>query len=110
MRCITGDIRFNGYCVLYSRVLPIWMLFSIVVLLVVLFSSPNGGMPVLVFTCVWMFMLLLGILFCIVIRKHVSDCGCLCAPLETIYKNYSSRSSSVSRSKRPTSSSTHTIC
>uniref|UniRef100_A0A915CZ09 NADH dehydrogenase subunit 6 n=1 Tax=Ditylenchus dipsaci TaxID=166011 RepID=A0A915CZ09_9BILA len=48
---------------MYSRVLLVWVLLSILVLLIVLFSSPSGGLPVMIFTFIWMFMLLLGIFF-----------------------------------------------
>ncbi|KAF7632722.1 hypothetical protein Mgra_00007863 [Meloidogyne graminicola] len=71
---ITKDLRFFSYAVIYSRLTPIWLIFSIIILLAVLASSPaviGGGYPILVFTIVWLLMLLLGLLLCVFIRKYI---------------------------------------
>lgn len=72
MRHITEDLRFKSYMIGFSRVLPFWIIFSIIVLLFLLITSPEGGFYVMVMTFFWMLMLFIGIFFCIIIRKHVS--------------------------------------
>jgi len=71
MRHITDDIRFKAYAIGFSRILPIWVVFSIVVLLLMLISSPDGGFSVMVMTFLWTIMLLVGVFFGIIIRKHL---------------------------------------
>lgn len=68
-----------SYCVLFSRILPLWIIFSIGALLLLLFCSPNGGFEVMVFTFVWVIMLFIGIFFCIIIRKYVRFLHAACA-------------------------------
>ncbi|CAK5069643.1 unnamed protein product [Meloidogyne enterolobii] len=72
IRTISNDLRFFSYAVIYSRLTPIWLIFSIIILLAVLASSPaGGGFPILIFTIVWLLMLLLGLLLCVFIRKYI---------------------------------------
>lgn len=72
MRYITDDYRFKSYTVGFSRVLPMWVMFSIIVLLLMLLSSPNGGFTVMIMTFFWVIMLFIGIFFAVIIRKYVS--------------------------------------
>ena len=81
MRHITDDIRFKAYAVAFSRILPMWVVFSIIVLLAMLISSPDGGFSVMVMTFFWVIMLLIGVFFGIIIRKHVS-------PSQSIYGSH----------------------
>ncbi|GMT33574.1 hypothetical protein PFISCL1PPCAC_24871, partial [Pristionchus fissidentatus] len=71
LEMITNDYRFRSYCTLYGRLVAIWMTLSLLVLLVVLFSSPRGGLPVLIFCFVWCAAVLLGIVGCCVLRKQM---------------------------------------
>lgn len=72
MQCITNDIRFQSYCVLFSRIVPIWVMFSVVLLMFMLLASQDGGLHVMIFTVLWTIMLCIGIGFCVLIRKYVS--------------------------------------
>ncbi|KAI6213737.1 hypothetical protein M3Y94_00186700 [Aphelenchoides besseyi] len=71
MRTITSDIRFQSYCILFSRIVPIWILTSVILLLFMLLASQDGGLHVLLFTVLWTVMLCLGLGFCILIRKYL---------------------------------------
>ncbi|KAI6239242.1 Transmembrane protein C9orf91-like protein [Aphelenchoides fujianensis] len=71
MRTITADIRFQSYCILFSRVVPMWILTSVVILLFMLLASQDGGLHVLLFTVLWTVMLCLGLGFCVLIRKYL---------------------------------------
>ncbi|GMR33488.1 hypothetical protein PMAYCL1PPCAC_03683 [Pristionchus mayeri] len=71
LEMITNDYRFRSYCTLYGRLVAIWMTLSLLVLLAVLFSSPQGGLPVLIFCFGWCATVLIGILGCCVLRKQM---------------------------------------
>ncbi|GMS89474.1 hypothetical protein PENTCL1PPCAC_11649, partial [Pristionchus entomophagus] len=71
LEMITNDYRFRSYCTLYGRLVAMWMTISLLVLLVVLFSSPQGGLPVLIFCFLWCATVLIGILGCCVLRKQM---------------------------------------
>ncbi|KAL3072414.1 hypothetical protein niasHT_034098 [Heterodera trifolii] len=71
VRSVERDSRFVSYALFYSRMVPVWLVFSIVILLAVLASSPMGGLPVMVFAFVWLFMLVLGLLFCALLQKFI---------------------------------------
>ncbi|CAJ0917878.1 unnamed protein product, partial [Mesorhabditis belari] len=72
MELITNDYRFRLYSTLYGRVIAIWMVFSLAILLAVLFTSPKGGgLPVFIFCLVWCFTLFAGIIGCAIIRKQI---------------------------------------
>uniref|UniRef100_A0A183CHR6 Transmembrane protein n=1 Tax=Globodera pallida TaxID=36090 RepID=A0A183CHR6_GLOPA len=46
VRTVEKDSRFVSYAMFYSRMIPVWLVFSIVILLAVLASSPMGGLPI----------------------------------------------------------------
>uniref|UniRef100_A0A914HSI5 Transmembrane protein n=1 Tax=Globodera rostochiensis TaxID=31243 RepID=A0A914HSI5_GLORO len=71
VRTVEKDSRFVSYAMFYSRMIPVWLVFSIVILLAVLASSPMGGLPVMVFAFVWLFMLITGLLFCALLQKFI---------------------------------------
>ncbi|KAI6189736.1 Transmembrane protein C9orf91-like protein [Aphelenchoides bicaudatus] len=71
MRTVTQDIRFQSYVVLFSRIVPLWVMFSVVLLMFMLLASQDGGLHVMVFTVLWTIMLCVGIGFCVLIRKYL---------------------------------------
>jgi hypothetical protein len=72
MAAVVTDIRFKAYCILFSRIVPIWVMLSVILLMFMLLASQDGGLHVLVFTVLWTIMLSIGIGFCVLIRKYVS--------------------------------------
>ncbi|CAI4227038.1 unnamed protein product [Auanema sp. JU1783] len=71
MEILTNDYRFRSFSTLYSRLITFWMVLSIVVLLVVLFMNTEGGLPIMIFCLVWIFVLFAGIIGCAIIRKQI---------------------------------------
>ncbi|CAD5223888.1 unnamed protein product [Bursaphelenchus okinawaensis] len=73
MATITDDIRFKSYVVLFSRAVPIWVMTSVILLMLMLFTSQDGGLHVMVFTILWGLMLCIGLGFCILLRKYLAN-------------------------------------
>lgn len=46
MRSVVNDVRFQSYCVLFSRIVPIWVMLSVVLLMFMLLASQDGGLHV----------------------------------------------------------------
>ncbi|VDK17992.1 unnamed protein product [Anisakis simplex] len=69
--CKMYGIICRCYCIFYSRLMAFWISISVLVLLLVLLSQPNGGLGVLIFSFVWIILLLLGIFCVLIIRKHM---------------------------------------
>lgn len=57
---------------LYNRIVALWMIFAVIILISTLLSQPDGGYPIVVFTFLWIILLLVGIFCLFMIRKHVS--------------------------------------
>uniref|UniRef100_A0A0N5ATN8 Inner membrane protein n=1 Tax=Syphacia muris TaxID=451379 RepID=A0A0N5ATN8_9BILA len=61
----------KSFCVFYSRLLAFWISLSIAVLVLVLLSQPNAGLPILVFTLIWMIVFFAGTIGVLIIRKQI---------------------------------------
>ncbi|VDD96751.1 unnamed protein product [Enterobius vermicularis] len=59
------------FCIFYSRLLAFWVSLSIIVLVIILLSQPNAGLPILIFTFVWMIVFFAGIIGVLVIKKQI---------------------------------------
>uniref|UniRef100_A0A914W7G2 Transmembrane protein 268 n=1 Tax=Plectus sambesii TaxID=2011161 RepID=A0A914W7G2_9BILA len=73
MELLTNDYRFRAYTVFYRRLISIWIVMCLVILLILLFSSPSqGGLLVFLLVLAWMLLVAVGLVICLLIKKQIN--------------------------------------